>query len=231
VEADELHSLPDPEAWGPRLRQPPFRLFISHTSPHRVLAAEIGQRLNDLGVDAFVAHSTITAADEWQKVIETALRFSDGMAALITPDFKSSEYCDQEVGAAIALGLHVIPLRQGADPHGFLRNRQGLPGDTSPEAGLLLGDSIYDALLEHQKTEGKMAEVFAFRYGRSRSQIEALVNLKCLLGIREDHWSTEVIAIVRAAERENTYVRGAVAQELRSHLEELFGASFLRVLD
>jgi hypothetical protein len=230
--SDPLHSLEDVGAGEPILRRRPFRLFLSHTSAHRVLAEEIGDRLGELGVDTFVAHSTITPTDEWQKVIESALRSCDAMAALITPDFKGSEYCDQELGVALARELLVIPVRQGADPHGFLRSQQGLPGDTSSAAGLLLADRLHDTLLDHRKTEGKMAQVLVFRYARSKSYIEALCNLKCLLEIREDHWNPEMVTMVRAAELENPYVkRSNIARDLRAHLEEIFGPSLLRMFN
>jgi hypothetical protein len=188
--------------------------------------------LRELGVDTFVAHSTITPTDEWQKVIESALRSCDAMAALITPDFKGSEYCNQELGVALARDILVIPVRQGADPHGFLRNQQGISGDTSPTAGLLIADTVYDTLLDNAKTEGKMAQVLVYRYGRSKSQVEAFYNLECLLEIREDHWTPEMVEMVKAAERENPFLeRGGIARKLRGHMEETFGPSLLRMFD
>lgn len=184
-----------------------FQLFLSHTAAHRELAEQISDRLSELGVDAFVAHSTITPTAEWQQVIETSLRSCDAMAALITPDFKSSQYCDQEVGFALARGLLVIPVRQGADPHGFLANQQGLPGDTSRSAGLLLADRIYDTLLNNRRTEAKMAPVLVYRYATSRSMVEAVFNLRCVRHIEREHWTPGMIEMLELAERENPYVQ------------------------
>lgn len=223
------HSLAEVGSRAPVLRQRAFRLFLSHTSAHRVLAEEIADRLRELGVDTFVAHSVIVPTDEWQKVIESSLRSCDAMAALITPDFKGSAYCDQEVGFAMARDLLVLTIRQGADPHGFLGNQQGLPGDMSPAAGLLIADSVYDRLLDHEKTEGKMAKVLVYRYGRSKSENEAFWNLQCLLGIREEHWTSEMAAMVKAAEQDNPFLKKVgLSKTISNHLQEIFGPSWRR---
>lgn len=195
------------EGEGPRVK--PFRLFLSHTSAHRGLAEGIRDRLAGLGIDVFVAHSTITPTAEWQRVIERSLRSCDAMSALITPDFKNSHYCDQEVGFAIARDLLVIPVRQGADPHGFLASQQAIPGDASPDAGALIGDQIYDTLLLSERTEVKMAQVLVYRYATSSSVAEALFNLRCIETIDKRHWTQEMIDIVETAERENPFVREA----------------------
>jgi hypothetical protein len=39
---------------------------------------------------------------------------------MLTPDFSGSQWCDQEVGFALAQRKLVVPLKFGADPHGFI---------------------------------------------------------------------------------------------------------------
>ena len=151
------------------------------------------------------------------------------MAALITPDFKSSEYCDQELGFAMARDLLIITIRQGADPHGFLSNRQGIAGDTSPEGGMILADTIYDTLMEKRQTESRMSEVLVYRYVNSSSPEEAERNFLPLLGIRRKHWNQEMLGAIRAAVQKNPHLRARFYSDagpleiLDQHLREMFG--------
>ena len=102
-----------------------FRLFISHTHPNKVSAHNLKAALGKYGIAAFVAHDDIEPIKEWQLEIERALRTADALAAIITPDFVDSRWCDQEVGFAFGRGKLVIPLCKETAPHGFLGEYQG----------------------------------------------------------------------------------------------------------
>lgn len=53
-------------------------------------------------IAVFVAHAAINPTEEWQQVIEYALRSCDACAALLAPGFKESDWTDQEVGFCMA---------------------------------------------------------------------------------------------------------------------------------
>lgn len=108
-----------------------FRLFISHTKANKQLAGEVSERLLDYGIDAFVAHDVIEPTKEWMDEIEAALATCDSLAAVLTEDFVSSKWCDQEIGYVVARGILIVAVRQGADPHGFISKYQAVPGDTT----------------------------------------------------------------------------------------------------
>lgn len=134
----------DTDLWGPRHEF--LRLFISHKADDKLLAADLRTHLRALGVYGFVAHEDIEPASEWVREIERALRGMDALLAVVTPTFRDSLWTDQEVGAAIGRGVSIIPLRLGADPHGFMGRIQAVTGDrrfvrTMAEgvAGALLG--------------------------------------------------------------------------------------------
>jgi TIR domain len=76
--------------------------------------------MGSFGVDAFVAHDTIEPTRPWQDVIESALATCHALAALVTTDFKESNWCDQEVGFAVGRGILIISVRIGHDPYGFI---------------------------------------------------------------------------------------------------------------
>ncbi len=102
-----------------------FRLFISHTSPNKISAHNLKAALPKYRIAAFVAHDDIDPTKEWQLEIERALRTADSLAAIITPDFIESRWCDQEVGFAFGRGKLVVPLCKESVPHGFLGKYQG----------------------------------------------------------------------------------------------------------
>lgn len=97
-----------------------FRLFISHTHQHRERAARLRNHLRTWGVHCFVAHDDIKPTDEWEHEIQIALGTCHALCALMTSDFVESKWCDQEIGCAVARAILVVPLKLGADPHGFI---------------------------------------------------------------------------------------------------------------
>ena len=102
-----------------------FRLFITHTSANKESAHRLKQAMAEYHVAAFVTHDDIEPTKEWQAEIERALRTMDSLAAIITPDFFESRWCDQEVGFGFGRGKLVVPLCKDSVPHGFLGKYQG----------------------------------------------------------------------------------------------------------
>jgi hypothetical protein len=78
------------------------------------------------------------------------------MAAIISPDFIESHWCDQEVGFAFGRGKLVVPLCKESVPHGFLGKYQGFqakglePGDVA--------ERIFQILLAHELTADRLAD-------------------------------------------------------------------------
>ena len=122
------------ELWTPGC----LRLFISHKAKYKKQASELKDALDYYGVSSFVAHEDIEPTKEWQNEIEKALFSMDAIVALLTEDFNSSKWSDQEVGVAICRRVPVIPIRLGMDPYGFIGKYQALIGynkDASSLAG------------------------------------------------------------------------------------------------
>lgn len=111
--------------WG----QQPVRIFLSHVAAHKVQVSALKRSLGTYGVTAFVAHEDIEPTLDWRAEIDAALRSMNAMVVLLTPEFHQSNWTDQEVGAAFARGLPVVPVRLGCDPYGFLGQYQALPGN------------------------------------------------------------------------------------------------------
>jgi hypothetical protein len=183
-----------------------FRLFISHTHEHRKRAATLRNHLRPWDVDGFVAHQDITPTREWENEIQLALRTCDAMCALITPDFSKSKWCDQEVGFAVARGILVVPLKLGADPHGFIAKYQAitLPTGAMPSQVSTL---VFDALALNPLTANVMAPAIVHRYANSRSFEGAREALVLLETIPESAWTEAMIEQAERAAKDNYQVK------------------------
>lgn len=144
-----------------------YRLFLSHPSAVKKGAHAIKAALGFYGVAAFVAHDDIEPTKEWQAEIESALRTMDALAAILTPDFLTSRWCDQEVGVAMGRGKLVVPLRAGADPHGFLGKYQGIQvqGVAAPE----IAKKLVEVLVRNPVSSPRLCDVLIERLEKSGS--------------------------------------------------------------
>ncbi|MFW2480669.1 MAG: toll/interleukin-1 receptor domain-containing protein [Lentimonas sp.] len=128
-----------------------FKLFLSHLAEHKVKVHQLKDALLHYGIDAFVAHDDIQPSREWQDEIELALRSMDSLAALVTPAFIESKWCDQEIGWAFGRGIPILPVRLGSDPYGFAGKYQAISGTL--DMPLQLAELIFDTLIIKTETQ------------------------------------------------------------------------------
>jgi hypothetical protein len=137
---------------------------------------------------------------EWQSEIDLALRSMDALAALLTSDFHSSNWTDQEVGFALGRGVLVIPMRLGLNPYGFIGKVQGLAG--SFEKSEDMADMLVQILLSHPSTQRTMRKAlvgalqFAFSYDNARRLSRIITRVK-------DFTDEEKVALHRACKDNN----------------------------
>jgi hypothetical protein len=209
-----------------------FRLFLSHTDANRVLAGQIRTRLSDYGIDTYVAHANIKPTTQWQEEIEAALMTCDALAAVLTPDFIESKWCDQEVGVVLGRERCIIGVKQGAVPYGFISKYQAVNGDDSDYAAWVITDRIVGALWVNAQTRPLMGRPAAVAYTQSNSFDNARTNYARVTELRADEWTGEMVGMVEAAAQENRQVEEAVSLEpavygqsipdlLSKHLDDL----------
>jgi len=182
-----------------------FRLFLSHVSKHKKGVAELKSALAAYGVRAFVAHEDIQPTQDWQSEIETALNTMHGMAALLTPEFKDSEWTDQEVGYALGRGIKIIAVKAGLLPYGLLARQQALSADIDRIPAMAKG--IVAILVKDSTTQRRMRDALA----------DALVSSCCWADTKLIVEQLEAIGSVtagnadriREALKENSQVRKA----------------------
>jgi hypothetical protein len=144
-----------------------FRLFIAHVATNKAVAHQLKNHLKPFYVSCFVAHDDIERTREWQDEIEEALRTMDALAALLSPDFHSSLWTDQEVGFAIGTGRLVLPLRAGLDPYGFIAKYQGYQVPEGPYPPI--AQEILKILARHGRTALTLARALVTRLENSSS--------------------------------------------------------------
>ena len=190
-----------------------LRLFVSHTSLHKLPVGSMKLGLAARGVDAFVAHQDIEPTRRWQDVIETALNTCDALLAWLTPDFPESRWTDQEVGFAVAQSKLVVPIRHGLDPYGFIAKYQGIQGIGKQPATLV--DEVVDALASSELTAARMIVPAAQAFSRSGSYNQARATFRTLTMLPEVGWPGDVLDLLEQAASTNDQIRDGVYDQER----------------
>lgn len=207
------------------------KLFLTHTHPNKALAKTVRDRLLLYGIDTFVAHEMIEPSAEWREEIELALATCEALAALVTKDLVTSNYCDQEIGFAMGRGLVVIPIRLETDPHGFFGKYQGVPGAEGPYAAWTIADGIFDALVMNPKTKGKMGSAIAKRYATSQSYDRARKNTQYLIDMPKEMWTDEMVDEVERAGPENSQLDDGVWIPTSQRIPDFVSEHFDKLLN
>ena len=129
---------------------------MSHVLQKRASAHRLNAALAPYQIAAFVAHDDIEPAKEWRVEIETALRTTDALVAIISPGSILSKWCDQEARIAMGCKKLVVPLRVGTDPHGFLGKLQGM--QTKGSDASAIAKQLFNAVLKNDITGSRVAD-------------------------------------------------------------------------
>ncbi len=184
-----------------------FKLFLSHLAENKVKVHKLKSHLRSYGISAFVAHDDIKPSKEWQNEIELALRSMDSLAALVTPKFIESSWCDQEIGWALGRSVPVFPIRLGCDPYGFAGKIHAISGslDKPDDLAKLIFETIRD------KSATNRAICRAMPAALMQSPSYAISNeLGPVIASYEDYTDSEKEILWKACE-ENDQVKNSFA--------------------
>ncbi len=133
-----------------------FKLFISHLAKYKTNASYLQKSLEVYGISSFVAHEDIEPSQRWEIEIEKALHSMDGFTAILMNGFKESNWCDQEIGFAIAKEVLIIPIKKELDPYGFIGKYQAIqPKNKSVSQ---VAEEIFKIIVNNEKTKSLMLE-------------------------------------------------------------------------
>jgi len=194
---------------------PPTKIFVSHSHHEREIAGAIKDELNRFGGLAFVAHEDINPTEEWKSALLRNLRECDVFLALLSGNFASSEWTDQESGIAVALGKVIVPVKVNLDPYGFIGKYQALRWDFE-EPKLSLGKLVKVLFEKKQLTVEGLIRGFAESY----SYDDAGLNAE-LLGSGISFSKTQIDEVVKASMLNSQIFASFSAKPL---LDKLFSA-------
>jgi hypothetical protein len=103
-------------------------VFLSYNHKDRALAGKIKKRLEEYGIQAFLAHEDIEVSAEWRAEILRHLDLCSAIMPIVTENFSESEWTSQEVGIAIGKSKPVVSLMFEGSQRlpGFLESYQGM---------------------------------------------------------------------------------------------------------
>ena len=179
-----------------------FRLFISHLTKYKIAARNLKICMKEYGIDCFVAHEDIQVLKEWEIEIENALFSMDALCAIVTPDFRNSDWCEQEVGIALGQKKAVLPISKEMMPYGFFGKYQALKS-TGKNANEI-AKALWLVITENVKTRQIYFDKFLALIVNSATKEDALERLKILkecpntnqgvaIALREKYQETSVM--------------------------------------
>lgn len=165
----------------------PVRVFLSHLHAQRVFVGGVKSVLaNFYGISAFVAHDDIQPNKQWRQVIRSALGSCHAFVAFLDEGFHDSQWCDQEVGWALARNIPVLPVRpvdfdRTNARDGFLEEHQDICLDRAPANARerWVAEQIFQTIIKDSRTQDVAikAAVEAFVHSHSFDRTRSLWNL------------------------------------------------------
>lgn len=133
------------------------RIFISHRDSQKKIAASISEKLSALGISGFVAHESISPNSKWRDELRKGLQTMDSFLILLSKDYFSSVWTNQEIGYAIARNVPIfIYSIDGTSPDGFLMDIQAAKGTEDVAIA-----EVRRGLQSHPAIRANALEVFA----------------------------------------------------------------------
>lgn len=129
-----------------------FRLFISHVSENKVSAKNLKVCLEKWGIHGFVAHEDIEPSKEWTSILTDALFSMNALCAILVKRFRSSSWCDQEVGIALGQNKLCIPIKKEIIPYGFLGRYQMIKADGLDASHV--AQKVAECVFKDERTHG-----------------------------------------------------------------------------
>lgn len=177
-----------------------LRVFVSHASKHKEVVSDLKSCLHKFGMSAFVAHEDIEPTREWQKEIRRALFSMDILIALLTDDFKNSQWTDQEIGVAVGRKIPIVSIRNGKDPYGFIRDFQAISGADHPSQW---ANTFFELALKNSDLSSQAVDAFILGVERVTEYSEADHLVKTFLPKIEKLTSTQHSNLLKAFNNNN----------------------------
>ncbi len=102
-----------------------YRVFISHGSEDRWIAAQIGRCVRDLGAGTFLDETDIPKGADFKEIIRREIAASNEIIALFTPSSAKRSWVWIEIGVAWGQNKTVVAVFYGMKIRDLERSGQG----------------------------------------------------------------------------------------------------------
>ena len=104
-----------------------IKIFLSHSDKDKKIASELKSKLSKHGLSVFLAHEDIDGGSDWVPKLYEEIQSSKIFIMLLTKNYHTSKYTDQETGIAINCKKIVLPIcTDGTRPYGFVATKQAI---------------------------------------------------------------------------------------------------------
>lgn len=86
------------------------RIFLSYSHRDKKWVDEFVQKLQAVGVNVWFDQKEIRAGDTLREILEEGLRQSHSIIMILSPESISSSNLSFELGAALGMGIRIIPI-------------------------------------------------------------------------------------------------------------------------
>jgi HEAT repeat protein len=91
-------------------------VFVSYDRENRDFAEVVQAKLERAGHETSMDLDILSAGDDWQDKLDAAIRASDALVVIMTPEARASDYVAYEWAFALGAGVRVIPLEFTTTP-------------------------------------------------------------------------------------------------------------------
>lgn len=204
-----------------------IKVFLSHSVKNYEDAKEIKRFIEQFGIDVFLAHSDIIPSKDFVEEIYSNLKKCHIFMLLLTKEFKTSEWTDQESGIAYNLGgKTIIPLMiEDIEPYGFLSGIQALRLNTKKFNWK--SDDSRIKIVEHiiETYSGRMREPLIQSLNKTLSWVITKIRFKFLkrMESNEPFTKEEINKIIKEGIEDNQIYDAGGIKDYFSKLIEKYG--------
>ena len=203
-------------------------LFFSHSHEDKKLVSDLKKVLEKTDwIECFVAHQDISPNEEWKEEIKKYLENCHCLIVFLSENFKSSDWCNQEIGYAVKRGIPIFPVKlDKTDPYGFISHIQA--NTLNPEKNIeKLSEEIKEDLLKHENlfdtAYEKLKEAverlkYHFLYSSNRQM--AASALDQLMSFQTGQIENQVINEIEENWKQNNHIKEI--EDIDSKMKEFF---------
>ena len=104
-----------------------IKIFLSHSDKDKKIASELKSKLSKYGLSIFLAHDDIDGGSDWVSKLYEEIENSKIFIMLLSKNYHSSNYTEQEAGIALNRGKTILPISiDGTKPYGFVSSKQAI---------------------------------------------------------------------------------------------------------